>query len=262
MTKLFVLAGAVLAVFLVSASPAAAQTFNCNGVFTSQTLDDVVVPRDGACTLINSTVAGRVDVFTGAYFEANNTDIGEDVEANNSQTIYIHDGSTVGDSIRSFNTAQAFVFDRTVPGKIQVIKSQQTNVCGNTVVNGDIKVDRSKRDILVGDPLAEGCAGNTVQRGDIKVTDNDVDNELVVRGNTIADDLEVIGNSGDAAKFVENNAGGDELKCFRNSQPFTASGNTGWDAPSGQCENVLECDGVVTGAAVARWWSETAVPAP
>ena len=41
-------------------------------------------------------------------------------------------------------------------------------------------------------------------------------------------------------------------KCFRNSQPFTASGNTGWDGPSGQCENVLECDGVVTGASVSK----------
>src|SRR4029450_5712254 len=37
-------------------------------------------------------------------------------------------------------------------------------------------------------------------------------------------------------KFVENNVGGEELECERNDQPFSASGNTGWDETEGQCE--------------------------
>ena len=75
-----------------------------------------------------------------------------------------------------------------------------------------------------------------MQQGDVKVEDNnDLDVELVIRGNTIFDDLEVIGNAGTAEKFVDANIGGDALRCFRNEVPFSATGNTGFDG-SGQCE--------------------------
>ena len=187
------------------------------------------------CTLIDSTVAGDVRVGQAAYFEASNTDIGGTVKASNALTVYVHDGSTVGGSVRSYNTAQAFVFDSSVNDSIEVTRAEQTNICGNTVATGDIRVNNSTRDILVGDPLTVGCSGNAVQQGDVKVEDNnDLDVELVIRGNTIFDDLEVIGNAGTAEKFVDANIGGDALRCFRNEVPFSATGNTSFDG-SGQC---------------------------
>ena len=57
----------------------------------------------------------------------------------------------------------------------------------------------------------------------------------MVRGNTIGDDLEVNRNGGPVEKFVEDNTGGEELECFGNEDPFTASGNTGWRVEEGQC---------------------------
>jgi hypothetical protein len=103
-------------------------------------------------------------------------------------------------------------------------------------VQGNINVERSGRDILVGDPLADGCPGNVVKRGDIEVEDNFTDVELVVRGNNIwRGDLDVKRNEGPSAKFVQNNEGGGRLDCRGNDAPFTASGNTGWDRMKGQC---------------------------
>jgi len=43
-------------------------------------------------------------------------------------------------------------------------------------------------------------------------------------------------NKGPAEKHVEDNKGGDELECRGNADPFTASGNTGWNDTEGQCE--------------------------
>ena len=59
-----------------------------------------------------------------------------------------------------------------------------------------------------------------------------------IRGNTIADDLHVFDNKGPVEKFVQDNSGGDEISCFGNEDPFTASGNTGFARSKGQCEAV------------------------
>jgi hypothetical protein len=131
-------------------------------------------------------------------------------------------------------THQVFVFGATVFGGVRVEQSdEKVQVCGSDI-GDDVKIKRSGRDILVGDPLAVDCPGNNVD-GDVQVAENAVDVELVIRGNTIGDDLRVFGNTGTAAKFVENNTGGDELSCNGNEPPFTASGNTGWNPTEGQC---------------------------
>ena len=102
-------------------------------------------------------------------------------------------------------------------------------------VQGSIEVERSARDILIGDPQAVDCAGNLVKRGDISVEDNFTDVELVVRGNRSSGGPQVKRNAGPADKFVQDNVVGDILSCKGNSTPFTASGNTGWNKAFGQC---------------------------
>ncbi len=99
-------------------------------------------------------------------------------------------------------------------------------VCGTTIERGDLDIERSGTDLLVGDPQAVDCAGNTVSQGDVEIERNFTDVEFVVRGNTIAGDLQVNRNTGPVEKFVEDNVGGDELECERNEEPFTASNNT------------------------------------
>jgi hypothetical protein len=210
----------------------------CNGVYTGVTIkDDVIVPKNGSCTLTNSTVKGDVEVSRNAYFQSTNTSIREDVEADDALSIFIDSGSAIGGDITADHTAQVFVFNSTVNGGISVDRSTDTvNLCGNTVKGIGIGVVRSGRDILVGDPLTVDCAGNTVTRGSVLIANNKTDVELVVRGNTLGrGSMYVLGNSGSSDKFVQNNTGGRLLWCGYNSSPFVGSPNPGFQRYLGQC---------------------------
>jgi len=240
MRKLFVLVGAAVALLAMSSPAGAASGTPCSTTLTGAAIPgDLVVPDNASCTIVNSTVGDDVSVGKNAYFEASNSDIADDVEGNKSLSIFLHDGSTVGDRVEANQVGKVFLFDSDIGGRIEIWRaSEKVNICGNTV-GGSVQVQRSGTDILIGDPLAIGCAGNTLAAGrSMKVHDNYTDVEFVVRGNTLADegDLKVFDNEGPAAKFVENNTGGDELECFGNEQPFTSGGNTGWEEQQGQCE--------------------------
>jgi hypothetical protein len=236
MRKLLVAVSFALAM-LATGSPAAAQsggTFTCNGVVTGQTLGSVVVPPNGACTLLNSVVRGNVRVLRNAYFQATGTRIRGSVDSIRGLTILIDGGSSVGGVVEAARTFQVFLFDSRIAGGIGVVGSRdKVHICGNRV-GADVEVRRSGRDILVGDPLAVKCRGNVV-RGSVEVAQNFVDVELVVRGNTVRDDLKVSANRGPAKKVVQDNTGGAELSCKGNRRFFVASVNTGWDKRRGQC---------------------------
>lgn len=241
---------AVVAALLAVASPAAARPdFRCNGVYKGKTYDDVLVPRGGACTLIDSTVDGDVRALRNAYFQATGTAVRGDVEGEEAQTIFIDTGSRVSGSVEAERAAQFFVFNSTVMEDIEPNRTTQVvQICGNTVRRGNIEVRRSGpdkavplnerpgTDILVGDPLTAGCRGNVVKRGDIVVSRNFADIEFVIRGNTVKrGNLEVLRNSGPVTRVVEGNIGGDRLSCRQNSIRQTVAGNTGWSRKLGQC---------------------------
>ena len=258
MRKLFVLCGTALAA-LAAAGPAAADhKFRCESVHTGVTVRDVHVPRDASCSLIDSTVTGNVYVSRNAFFEAGGTDVAGEVHADDALTVFLDTGTTVGRSVRLHRTAEVFIFNAAVGRDVEIERAgAAVQVCGTTVEHGDIEVERSGTDLLIGDPQAVGCPGNTVSKGDIEIERNFTDVEFVVRGNTVGDDLEVNRNSGPVEKLVQDNAGGDELECHGNEAPFTASGNTGWRDKDGQCEEILTCRATETGVTV----DEVIVPA-
>ncbi len=252
MRKLFVFAAAALTLLAIS-SPAAASSTTCNGTFTGATFtDDIVVPEDGSCTIIDSTVGDDVLVGKNAYFESKNSQIGDDVEANNSLTIFIDAGTTVGGRVEANRTAKVFIFNSTIDGRIEIWRTtEKVNICGNQV-GGRVQVQKSGTDILIGDPQAIGCAGNTVADGDVKVHGNFTDVEFVIRGNTVKEGgMEVFNNRGPVEKFVQDNVGDDELDCFGNEEPFTSSGNTGFEEQEGQCAVPdTECNETLTAAII------------
>jgi hypothetical protein len=234
MKSLVVLSIAVLSV-LAATSTAGAADYTCNGTLTGVTLKTVVVPNNGACTLVGSTVKGDVKVLANAYFEANATSIQGNVKGDQALTIYLHDGSTVGKSVKANKTAQVFLYDGSVHGSVQVQSytgSGQVQVCGMTV-DGNVKVQKTGTDILVGD-VAAACGGNTID-GNVDVTNNVTDVELVVSDNTINGKLTVSKNTGLADKLVQLNTGGKKLMCLSNAAPFVGSPNSGFEDADGQC---------------------------
>ncbi len=224
---------------VASPAMASAPDLDCNGVFVGGTYDDVTVPDDGACVLVGVTVEGEAKAKTNAYLEIDGGSVDKKVKGDKATTVFVHDGVVIGDDLEVKETQQLFAFDSTVvKGKIKAYKAPfefgTVNICGMTVEKGDVEVKKSGSDILVGDPLASGCAGNSVN-GDVKIEDNQTDVELIVRGNTITKDLKVKDNTGPSDKAVEDNTGGKKLECKDNEAPFTASGNTGWEEKKDQC---------------------------
>jgi hypothetical protein len=233
---------AVAALSMASTAGAnSSSSTNCNGTFTGATFGSITVPDNGVCILIASQVNGNVTVKKKAYFESNATNITGSVKSLFSQTVFIHDASTVGQGVNAFLTNQVFLFDSTVSNRsVNVLgtpawNNGTVNLCGANVQNGNISVLFSGTDIIVGDPLTVGCAGNKANNATIAANFTDV--ELVVRGNTIKNELGVSYNKGPAAKFVEANVGtsaSSEIECKRNSSPFTATANVFVDK-EGQC---------------------------
>jgi hypothetical protein len=228
----------------------------CNGTLTGQTIPgDLVVPENGSCLLANSSVGGNVKVGTNAFFQATGSQIAGGVKGKHAQTVFIDTGTTVGGDVDVWRTAQVFIFNSTLNGNLDADRSdEKVQVCGNHI-DGWVAIHRSGRDILFGDPQTVDCAANTVLHShSVKIADNFTDVELIARGNQIqGGDLRVNDNSGPSDKFVQDNTGGDDLECFGNDTPFTASGNTGWNDQRGQCAvPPAECNGTVTGQTIPR----------
>ena len=208
----------------------------CNSPQTGANIPgDLIVPDDGVCIITSTTVGGNVKVGRNGYFQSIGSTIAGDVKGRRSLTVFVDSQSTVGKSVDTSSTFQVFVFNSSIGDEVDVRGTDdKVNVCGNQVQQ-DIEVSSSGRDILVGDPQAAGCDANSAG-GDIEIEDNDVDVELIVRGNRVGDDLLVLDNDGPAKdKFVQDNIGGDRLVCRGNEDPFTGTPNTGFASTEGQC---------------------------
>jgi hypothetical protein len=238
MRKAILLLGLALTLITAGSSTAfATNEFECDGVYEGGTFQKVTVPRYGACTLIDSVVTGDVHVLKGAFFQSTGATIRGHLEGRGAQTIFLDTGSVVRGHVRTRSTIQVYLFFSTVVRSIEIDRaSDAVQICANRVSKGSIEVTRSGTEIRVGDPLTEDCPGNIVRKGDVSLTRNFTDVEFVVRGNTISSgDLTVYKNTGPVPKFVQNNTGGNVLRCARMSSPFSMSGNSSWVTLTGQC---------------------------
>jgi hypothetical protein len=227
----------MLLIVLVAGPPsaAAAQDVECSGELTGVTVRNVTVPNGGSCTLRNSTVTGQVSAPAASYFQASHTRIAGDVTGTDAQTLFVDDGSRVGGSVRSDRVAQVFLFSSRVRKNVKVDHAtDQVYICSSTVERGSIRVIRSARDIVIGDPQSGGCGGNSVRRGNMSVLANTTDVQLVISGNRFPrGNLIVAGNTGPSQKIVQGNFGGRHIACQANVGQFRASKNRRWK--SGGC---------------------------
>jgi hypothetical protein len=225
-------AGALALVLLGGlASAAAAPDVECTGELTGITARNLTVPAGSTCVLRDSTVTGQVSVSAASYFQVARTRIAGDVSATDAQTLFLDRRSVVRGSVRAKGVAQVFLFSARVAKSVKVDHTTaQVFICGATVERGSIRVLRSTRDIVIGDPGVGGCAGNTVRRGDMSVLWNETDVQLVVSGNRFPrGNLLVAGNFGPSRKVVRGNSGGNHIACEQNSGQFRASKNRRWD---------------------------------
>jgi hypothetical protein len=230
-------ASIMLLIVLVTGPSSAAeiQDAECMGELTAETVRNVTVPNGGTCILRNSTVTGHVSASAASYFQAIHTRIAGDVSGADAQTLFVDGGSTVRGSVRASRVAQVFLFASRVRKNVKVDRTtDQVFICGSTVERGSIRVLRSARDIVIGDPRSGGCDGNSVRRGNMSVLWNTTDVQLVISGNRFPKgNLIVAGNTGPSQKIVQGNFGGKRIACQANAGRFRASKNLRWK--SGGC---------------------------
>jgi hypothetical protein len=224
-------AGVLALALLAGPASAAAQDAECTGELSAAVVRNLTVPAGATCVLRDSTVTGQVSVSAASYFQAARTRIAGDVSATDAQTLYLDRRTAVHGGVRADRVAQVFMFSTRIRKSVKVDHTTaQVFICGTTVERGSIRVIRSARDIVIGDPGDGGCAGNTVRRGDMSVLWNKTDVQLVVSGNRFPrGNLLVAGNFGPSRKVVRGNFGGNHIACEQNSGQFRASKNRRWD---------------------------------
>ena len=205
----------------------------CDGTYTGVTLKDVAVPAGGSCTLTDSTVTGNVKAAQGSSFITHGTSMRGNVTADRAARIDI-DGSTVGGAVTTDKAVAVDVTTSTVRADLRVKNAGTVSICGTTVTEGTLQIEKANGSVIVGDPA--GCAGNQVTRNNLIVRENVITGQLRVRANNLSrGNMEVTKNTGTGDKSVEGNTGVAGLKCSENTPPFSASQNTGWKKREGQC---------------------------
>jgi hypothetical protein len=204
---------AKLPVALEEGSAGSGNDTECTGALTG-TFDNVVVPPEAVCILSNSTVTGSVKALGGSRLTAFNNVVRGNVLGDKADAIQ-WTGGTVGGNIHIIGFPQAD------PTFIQAI-SDATLLPG-----GNIKVEK----LSVG---GIRILNNNLQKGSILVDDNNLGFPMLITGNRVVENLQVVKNRGPGFKQVTGNIVGENLQCFENDLPFVGGPNTAKQA-QGQC---------------------------
>jgi hypothetical protein len=207
---------------LVLAPGASANDTNCIGSITGFH-DNVVVPEGATCTIFGAQIKGNVKALEDSILN-------------------ISGATTVGGSIDADkpDNTQIFGAGNVVRGNIQVKEGgngvQGVSVCGVTMPDGNIQIEKMNGGIFVG---GSGCAafggGNILRKGGIKVEENFVTAAFGLRiGQNRADQIQVFKNKGPGAKTVTGNTVRQNLQCQKNKAPFVGGPNTARHK-QGQC---------------------------
>jgi hypothetical protein len=208
---------------LVLAPGASANDTTCIGSLTGFH-DNVVVPGGATCTILNAQIKGNVKALPGSVLN-------------------LSGGTTVGGNVEGDkpNNVQIFGAGNVVRGDIQVKEggngTQGVSVCGVTMPDGNIQIEKMFGGVFVG---GSGCAGvfgggNRLAKGSIKVEENFVTAAFGLRiGQNQADQIQVFKNTGPGAKTVANNTVRQNPQCKKNQAPFVGTPNTARHR-QGQC---------------------------
>jgi hypothetical protein len=231
MTKAVIGTILVLSAMLVAPGAAVADDTRCIGALPADTYDNIIVPRDSLCVLQGSVVRGSIKIEQNARLVAIYNEIRGNVEGDKAELLQMT-ANTVGGNV--------FIEKGETPGD----GGFDIYLCGNTLTQGNIQVEKIQGSIVIGDPepsVAYPCAPNNVQKGNIKLEKNLAvpfagmpTSGLVIRGNQVGGNLQVFKNEGPASKTIQGNVVNQDLQCFEND-PVVVGGPNFAAKAEGQC---------------------------
>jgi hypothetical protein len=212
----------------VSSTPSDVQ---CTGILPPGAYQNVIVPPNGECFILNSVVQGNIKALENSL-------------------LFVSGGTTVSGSIQGDKALGVVVANdppgnrNIVRGNIEIKEGSVAYVCGAVLPEGSIQVEKINGNVFVGAIACSFAGGGSIlEKGNIKVEDNfiqpavgflppfslQIGDNLVRRGN-----LQVFKNRGPGEKVVTNNTIGQALQCFENTPPFLGGPNAAQKA-EGQC---------------------------
>jgi hypothetical protein len=226
-------------------SPASAEDTRCVGQLIG-TFDNVIVPKNAECNLFASIVRGNVKVLGGSSLSASLNQIDGNVEALRGSSI-----STGGNQIAGNLEGKAprwvgsqgdriggnlAVAGATGPGLSFGALSLNVFVCGTSVTNGNIVVEKTRNGTVAVGSSLEICPGNDVPGGNILVQENVIPGAeaMAVNRNSVGGNVQVFKNRGEGPKTVLANVVRQDIQCKENDEPFVGGPNVAHKA-EGQC---------------------------
>jgi hypothetical protein len=215
------------------------------------TFENVVVPNGKECWLSNSEVSGDVKVLENATLNAFTNTIGGNVLGDKAFVIRLRDSTNVGGNVQATAVGLLALYgsprSNTVGGSILAQEGVNFNACGTTLPTGSIQVMKSQNsnNVHIGGDFcfepALGGGGNKLLEGSIQVSENTLigsgqNFSLDVSNNEVAQDLQVLNNTGLSWKRVQNNTVGGNLQCTNNKPGrFVGQPNDVVGSAEGQC---------------------------
>jgi hypothetical protein len=206
-------------------SPASADDTRCIG-FLFGTFDNVVVPKNASCTLVGSEVAGNVTVRRGASLFSQSNQIAGNIEGDAPRWV----GSLTDRIGGNFDVTGA-----TGPGFAFQLFMVNVFVCGSTLTNGNVVVEKSRGGTVGVGSSIPFCPGNKVA-GNVVVQENVIPagEAMAVDRNVVGGNLQVFKNRGMGAKSVLANEVRENVQCKENDEPFLGGPNAAQKAED-QC---------------------------
>lgn len=197
--------------------------FICVGIFTG-VFDDVLVPPNAFCWLMNSVVNGNVNALENAAIVVQRSQVRGNIHGDNADAMQLTN-NRVGGSVHMVQGGRgAFPF-------FEVL------ICDTHLPEGNIQVEKTLGSVGIGlvptrpDVIAfcgGGPQGNRLDKGNMKVEDNIIlarVQGMDIRLNTIRENLQVFKNVGPGPKFVQNNTAGESVQCKENAAAFVGGPN-------------------------------------
>jgi hypothetical protein len=245
--RIVVLGALALAVMLGAPSGALAGDTICpdfasgEGLLPPGRYDNIVAPPGTTCAFRDVIVKGNVKALEDSRLGIDFSTVQGNIEADKADAVAVARETVV---LGNIQIKEGGPDTGTAGGGPVTVE-----VCGSTLPNGNIQVEKMTGDIRIGTggPHGFSCGtGNTLEKGNIMVQENNIEaipgqpsQGLSIEGNAVAGNLQVFKNTGDGPITIEGNTVRESLQCKENTNPIFADGNTAREA-EGQCSAPAE----------------------
>jgi len=204
----------------------------CSGTIGPVTIGDNIVVQDASCTLNSTFVNGNVLVYSGGRLTTLGAQIDGNIQAKGAISVTVEPNTYVAGDIQleSLRGRSKITYSE-VNGNIQLKYNRRTVVIDYNTVNGDIQFEE-----LRASNYGAYVRYNTVG-GNIQMTKNSLAT-LALRSNRVQGDMQAFENRSSNSLLIRANTIRQNLQCKSNYRAPRGGGNSVGGNKEGQCRNL------------------------